>query len=112
MTPLLCICVPTFNRAPDLANLLACLEREIGARDDVIVHISDNASPDGTEALLADAAARLPWLRVFRQSENVGPFANLQWLIDNAPPARYLWLFGDDDVIVPGALATIMDVLE
>ena len=111
MTPLLCICVPTFNRADHLANLLVCLQREIGTRDDVIVQVSDNASPDGTEAFLRDAAATLPWLRVFRQSENIGPFANLEWLIENAPPAHYLWLFGDDDVIVPGALETVVEIL-
>ena len=112
MTPLLCICVPTFNRAADVSNLLACLEREIGDRDDVIVQFSDNASPDGTAAVLTDALARLPWLRVFRQSENIGPFANLEWLIEHAPPAQYLWLFGDDDVIVPGALAAVAEILQ
>jgi glycosyltransferase involved in cell wall biosynthesis len=110
-TPLLCICVPTFDRAGDVATLLECLDREIGDRDDVVVQISDNASPDGTQALLAQATARHRWLRVFRQDENIGPFRNLQWLIDNAPAAEYLWLFGDDDTIVPGALASIVTIL-
>ena len=111
MTPLLGICVPTFDRADDVAALLACLDREIGDRDDVVVQISDNASPDGTQALLAQAVGRHPWLRVFRQDENIGPFRNLEWLIDHGPPAEYVWLFGDDDTIVPGALASIVAIL-
>ena len=47
-----------------------------------------------------------------RQEENVGAVRNRQWLIEHAPPAEYLWLFGDDDLIVPGALASIIETLE
>ena len=112
MIPKLCVCIPTFNRASDLAKLLDCLEREIGERDDVVVQISDNASGDGTKVLLGEVAASRPWLRVYRQDENVGPFRNLEWLIQHAPPAEYLWLFGDDDTIVPGALASVIEILE
>jgi tetratricopeptide (TPR) repeat protein len=112
MTPLLCICIPTFNREDELAKLLQCLDREIGERDDIVVQISDNASPDGTQALLTGAMATRSWLRVFRQEENLGPFRNIEWLVEHAPPANYLWLFGDDDLIVPGALATVIEILE
>jgi glycosyltransferase involved in cell wall biosynthesis len=112
MTPLLCICVPTYNRAGDLAKLLACLDGELGERGDVIVQISDNASPDGTADLLAEAVATRPWLRAHRQDENLGAVRNLQWLIEHAPAAEYLWLFGDDDLIVPGALASIVETLK
>jgi glycosyltransferase involved in cell wall biosynthesis len=112
MTPLLCMCVPTYNRAGDLARLLECLDREIGDRDDVVVQVSDNASPDATGALLTEAVATRPWLRVHRQEENLGAVRNLQWLIEHAPAADYLWLFGDDDLIVPGALASIVATLE
>jgi glycosyltransferase involved in cell wall biosynthesis len=112
MTPLLCICVPTYNRAGELARLLQCLDREIGGRDDVVVQISDNASPDDTDALLTQAVTTRPWLRVHRQEENLGAVRNLQWLIEHAPAAEYLWLFGDDDLMVPGALASIVDTLQ
>ena len=93
-------------------RLLQCLDREIAGRDDVVVQISDNASPDDTAALLAQAVATRPWLKVFRQEENLGAVRNLQWLIEHAPAAEYLWLFGDDDLIVPGALAEIVETLK
>jgi glycosyltransferase involved in cell wall biosynthesis len=111
MTPLLCICVPTYGRAGHVADLLALLTREIGDRDDVVVLVSDNASPDGTAEVLAAHAARSPWLRVHRQDENVGPFRNLQWLIEHAPASEYLWCFGDDDRVLPGALAHTVELL-
>jgi hypothetical protein len=108
---LLCLCVPTYNRAALVARLLDALEHEIGDRDDILVLISDNASPDATPEILAAAGARLPWLRVHRQPENIGPFANAEWVIEHAPPAEYLWTFGDDDLPYPGTLARTADLL-
>ncbi|WP_027004924.1 glycosyltransferase [Conexibacter woesei] len=101
---LLGLLVPTYDRAPLLERLLEALEREIGDRDDIIVQVADNASPDATPEILAAASVRLPWLRVHRQPENIGPFANGHWLMEHAPDAEYLWCFGDDDVPLPGAI--------
>jgi glycosyltransferase involved in cell wall biosynthesis len=58
---LLTIAVPTYNRARQITGLLECLEREIEAvpAGDVAVLVSDNASEDGTGAVLADWAATL-----------------------------------------------------
>jgi glycosyltransferase involved in cell wall biosynthesis len=110
VAPLLTILVPTFNRAGDLARLLACLDAEIPS-DDVTVLVSDNASDDETPELLAGAAAARPWLTVHRQGENVGPFRNVEWLVENAPACGHLWLFGDDDLLVPGSLAAVLRIL-
>lgn len=112
--PLLCLAVPTYDRAGHVRALLEVLERELGdgARDDVVVLISDNASPDETPAVLAEAAARLPWLRVHRQPENVGPFANAKWVVENAPAdVEYIWTFGDDDAPYPGKIDRTLALL-
>jgi Flp pilus assembly protein TadD len=105
------VCVPTYNRASDLAALLDCLAREVGDRDDVMVLIADNASQDETPALLRAAAASHPWLSVHRHEQNLGAAGNMGWLVEHAPPCEHLWLFGDDDVIVDGGLGTIVDLL-
>lgn len=113
--PLLCLAVPTYNRAGHVRVLLDVLQRELGddARDDVVVLISDNASPDETPAVLAEAAQRLPWLRVHRQPENVGPFLNARWVVENAPPeAEYIWTFGDDDAPYPGTIERTLGLLD
>lgn len=109
--PLLAIVVPTYNRERDLRRLLACLDRELADADGVTVLVSDNASTDGSWALLQDAAAQRPWLTAHRQDENVGAVANCRWLVDHAPAAEYLWIFGDDDLVLPGGMAQIVAAL-
>jgi Glycosyl transferase family 2 len=91
--------------------LLRCLDEELPAAPDTVVLIADNASQDGTHELLIEAAATRPWLQVHRQPRNLGAVGNLQWLVEHAPPSRYLWCFGDDDVIAPGGLRAIAALL-
>jgi glycosyltransferase involved in cell wall biosynthesis len=108
---LLVIAVPTFNRASDLARLLTRLDHELRGVDGVQVLVSDNASEDTTQEVLTSAAPARPWLRAHRQAENVGPIRNLEWLIENAPEADYMWLFGDDDLIVETGMANVLSHL-
>lgn len=89
------VVVPTFNRADRLPRLVAALEaqRTTTAFEAVLV---DDASTDGTEAVLADLAARtsLP-LRVLRTPRNGGPAGarNLGWRAASGD-----WIaFTDDD---------------
>ncbi len=103
--PLLAICIPTYNRAQPLGRLLDRLHAELGDATDVVVLVADNASPDGTQELLAAAAGRMPSLHVHRQPENLGALGNTRWLVANAPDCDYLWIFGDDDEPEPGAVA-------
>ncbi len=109
--PLLAICIPTYNRAAALEQLLERLHEQLGDETDVVVHVSDNASPDGTPALLAALSARMPTLRVHRQETNVGANRNHRWLVANAPDCEYLWLMGDDDTPEPGAIAYVLELL-
>jgi glycosyltransferase involved in cell wall biosynthesis len=106
---LLTIAIPTFNREPDLRRLLECLDGQIP--EDVVVQVSDNASEDGTPELLREWAATRPWLRVHRQPENIGPFRNVVWLVEESPDSDYIWIFGDDDVVVPGTVEGVIDAL-
>jgi glycosyltransferase involved in cell wall biosynthesis len=109
---LLSILVPTWNRAARLERLLAVLGDEIGARDDVTVTVSDNASDDATPEVLERAAAAMPWLRTHRQSSNVGAAPNMAWLVEHAAgEAEFAWIFGDDDLVAPGRLAEVLDLL-
>jgi glycosyltransferase involved in cell wall biosynthesis len=109
--PLLGICIPTYNRAEPLGRLLDRLHDELSDASDVVVLVSDNASPDATPELLAAAAGRMPSLRVHRQAENLGALGNTRWLVRNAPDCEYLWIFGDDDEPEPGAIAYACELL-
>lgn len=109
----LSIVIPTFNRASQLNELLAWLDRELAGIDDDVVSVlvGDNASTDGTADLLSDWQGARAWLNVHRHAENVSGMPNLSWLVTHAPEADFTWILCDDDLPVPGALATVMELL-
>jgi len=58
--------------------------------------ISDNASTDGTATICREYAARDPRIRYLRQSENRGPAANFQFVLDEAVGEYFMWAACDD----------------
>ena len=70
----------------------------------VPVLVADNASPDGTAAMVRGLQAELSGfdLRLHVQPENVGPIANVRWLVEHAPETDYVWMLADDDLPVTG----------
>ena len=110
--PLLSICIPTYNRAPFLAELLeALLPQLTPARPDVELVLSDNASTDETAAVIASFRTRGLPLRISRNEENLG--ADENFLRCHAlARGRYLWLLGDDDLPMPHAIPQLLSLLE
>ncbi len=112
--PLLTIAIPTFNRAGELAGLLDVLLPQVKQFMHVEVLISDNASTDTTASVCETAASR--WaaagahLRVRRHESNIGADANFASCYDSAL-GSFFWICGDDDRIVPGALAEVLQLL-
>ncbi len=110
--PLLTIAVPTYNRA---GYLDLCLENLIAqARehgDTVEVVVSDNASEDGTQSVVGRYRSAWPALRAVRNKENIGSDRNIAQCFALAR-GRYALIFGDDDVLLPGALGRILAVLK
>jgi glycosyltransferase involved in cell wall biosynthesis len=76
----------------------------------VEVIVSDNASTDVTKALVEDFLQRGMKLRYVRNEVNVGGDENIRRCYAMAS-GKYTWVFGDDDVIAPGALTTILSLL-
>ena len=68
--------------------------------------VLDNASPDETPAVVAQAQADFPHvpLRYVRRPENIGPDANFTDALTQAR-GKFLYLLSDDDVLLPGAVA-------
>jgi glycosyltransferase involved in cell wall biosynthesis len=110
--PTLTIAVPTFRRATWLRRCLSEVLEQVAAlpRGGVEVVVSDNASPDDTPAVLAGLKALHPALRVHRNPRNIGPEANFRRLRELAR-GEYLWLLGDDDLLLPGAVARVLDLI-
>ncbi len=112
---LLTIAIPTFNRAAQLQGLLRALESQVAGVPDVEVLVSDNASPDSTPEIIASAAASFrragAVLRAFRQPSNIGSDANFAFCFAQAS-GHFFWMCGDDDLIVPDAVAKVLQLLQ
>lgn len=110
--PLLSICIPTYNRAEWLkACLQACVPQvEALPRGLVEVVVSDNHSPDGTPEVLAEWAERHACLVVHRNEAN-NYAANFDTVLEHAQ-GTYAWLMGDDDALLPGAVAHMVRLIQ
>lgn len=108
--PLLTIAIPTYNRSRCLAQLLEILAPQLAGESRVELVISDNASPDDTSSVVASFRGKGLSLIYDREEENIGPDANFLKCFREAR-GKYLWIFGDDDIILPGSLRKVLDLL-
>ena len=111
--PILSIVIPTYNRADKLLRLLKNIEIEIvNSNLSVAIHVlvSDNASSDDTQAVVLNFETTKFELEYFRQEQNLGFDGNIRFLYDVAK-TDYIWFFSDDDILLPGAITTVMDGL-
>jgi abequosyltransferase len=109
--PVLTIAIPTYNRAKCLRELLSCLMDQLKNESRVELIISDNASPDETPAVVKDFVVRGLQVRYIRNASNIGPDANFLQCFEQAQ-GKYVWLFSDDDLLVPGGIAKIITYCE
>lgn len=111
----LSICIPTWNRAPELRQLLDSIAAQSGdgtdvGAPDVEVVVSDNASTDDTGPLVERHRAAGMNIRYHRFDENQGFDRNVMNAVEIAS-GEYCWLFGSDDIMEPGALMKVRDAL-
>jgi glycosyltransferase involved in cell wall biosynthesis len=108
--PKLSICIPTYNRANCLVNCLnSIVLNHKNSGVDYEVCVSDNASTDGTDKVIDEFKSTLI-LKYFRQNRNVGRVRNYLKVVDMAE-GEFIWLLGDDDLLLPEALQTAMELL-
>jgi abequosyltransferase len=108
--PLLTIAIPTYNRSKFLEELLAVLKPQMAEDFRVELLISDNASTDDTQLLLGELAKSGLIFRYIKNKKNLGADKNILQCFEEAQ-GKYVWIFGDDDIILPGALKKIMRLL-
>ncbi len=100
------ICIPTYNRALQLRQLLDSIVRQNGHDLDVEVVVSDNASEDDTAAVVEEYARTGMTIVYERHAANLGFDRNMLHVLTLAN-GDYCWLFGSDDVLEDGAFARI-----
>jgi glycosyltransferase involved in cell wall biosynthesis len=109
--PLLTIAVPTYNRHGCLEELLTVLTPQLANETRVELVISDNASQDDTPRVVESFQQRGLVLTYLRNETNIGPDANFIRCYQ-AARGEYVWIFGDDDILVPGGLHVLLGHLE
>lgn len=109
--PLLTIAIPTFSRALYLRELLSCLFVELSNQPSVELLISDNASTDNTAEVIGEFQNLGMTIEYLRNGENIGPDPNFRQCFEKAK-GKFVWILGDDDLLVPGAVAKIVFLLK
>lgn len=115
-TPLLTISIPTYNRANHLDLCLKSILQELVLLDEskrelVRVLVSDNASTDNTNAVVSNyVEIHSGQFSSLRNIENMGMDFNFNQCYESAA-THYVWLIGDDDILLPGGLLKVLDIL-
>ena len=111
-TPWLSILLPVYKVEAYLeacaASILAQTNTDSGGVELVFV---DDASPDGSAALLSRLQAAHPaQVRVLTHRQNQGVSAARNSLLD-AARGDYLWFIDPDDLLEPGAIASLKKII-
>jgi glycosyltransferase involved in cell wall biosynthesis len=110
----LSICIPTYNRAPILKQLLDRFAQQMLEANltdaDVAFYFSDNASPDETPRVIEDFGKQGFRVHYIRNPTNIGMHGNIL-KIYSMPQGRYCWGLGDDELLNDGALANVLRIL-
>jgi abequosyltransferase len=103
--------IPTWNRAKKLNITIENIAGQIiQAGIDAEICVSNNCSDDGTEDVLKFLKEKYGFIRTTglpEHDENVwGNFVNAI----NITSGKYVWLFGDDDELLPGGLSSVFSL--
>lgn len=107
------IAIPTYNRADYLDRCLGSVCRQINKNNRTLVEIivSDNASTDNTKEIVDKYVAQGYGISYSRNHENKGADFNVAQCYAKAN-GQYMLALGDDDVLLNGAVDTILDIIK
>ena len=112
-TPILSIAIPTFNRSYFLKLNLGQLKNEIKScpYGTIELLVSDNASEDDTQFTVEYFQNSGMSINYIKNDENIGSDANIAQCF-NMAKGQYVLILGDDDLLVDGALVSIVKHLK
>ena len=103
---LLTIAIPTYNRKELLKRALNSIIPQLNSKIEILV--SDNASEDGTDELIAES---FPMVRYIKNKINMGWDYNFLQCYREAK-GKYVIILGSDDRISAGCIEYLTDFLE
>lgn len=113
MTPILSICIPTYNRADILDRTLKSIVKEEVFREttDIEIVISDNCSPDNTKEVVEKYLSKFPdKIKYVRQENNIKD-KNFATVLGYAN-GTFAKLHNDTLMVNKGGLAQLVEILK
>lgn len=109
---LISICIPTYNGEDSIESTLYSLVNEIenlpvSYIGNIEIIISDDCSSDLTYEKALGYSKKIDWIKVFRNELNLGMDKNFEKVVRYSS-AKYIWYFGQDDLILHGRLGDIL----
>jgi glycosyltransferase involved in cell wall biosynthesis len=104
----LSICISTFNRANFLRITLDSIIDQL--TDECEVLVLNNGSSDSTELMMSEYLRRSDRVRYASKETNCGLDCGFDCAVELAR-GEYCWLMPDDDLMMPGAIATVLNAL-
>lgn len=113
VAPIISIAIPTYNRSRRLEEMLTRLSALPEIFEDwVEIVISDNASTDDTPQVIIEFSKRTGKAICYkRNASNVGIDGNIH-AVSRLATGRYLLLMSDDDLLLPGALTRLRELVQ
>lgn len=111
--PILSVLLTTYNRVTFLETTVSLFVAQIiseGLSDQVEIVIGNDASSDGTREYLDGLQLKYPFIKVLHHPVDLGLSGNLEAIM-TAARGEYVWPFGDDDLIVGGAVKRVLQVI-
>jgi abequosyltransferase len=108
-TPRLAICIPAYNREAYIADTIKSVLEQADERIELC--ISDNGSTDNTVAIALATIRNFSATRISIAPKNLGADTNYLAAVALAT-AEFCLLLGSDDILAPGAIASLLDEIE
>lgn len=110
MRPLLSICIPSYNRPNQLAELLLSIDCD---PQHIEIVVCEDYSPkrEETRSVVKSFSSTSPYAVSYFENEiNLGYDGNLRRLIELAQ-GKFVMFMGDDDLFIPGAIDRFLTFL-
>lgn len=109
---LLTISIPTYKRPELLHKCLIEIFQQIYDKPNVAVYIADDSDGSENKKWIEKAIKQHPQAIVNHviNKQNLGIDENIKNCIVS-PETEYVWLLGEDDLLMPGAIDTVLRVL-
>lgn len=111
-SPLLSICIPTYNRETYLKQCLeSIIHQDAFDETRIEIVISDNASSDNTTQICEEYTQKYSNIFYFRNTSNIWAVKNIAGLPSLAH-WEYVWFLSDDDLLSPIWISEMLQAIQ